>query len=108
MFQQKSDRRGTNRGIPKLSRNEEKRTDLFQKISDQRGKNGSIPQLFRNEERPTDVFQKIPDRRKTNHFDSDLAEKNSEKNEGSSFLGTKAKDEGLRSKKRRGFAIATR
>ena len=28
------------------------------------------------------------------------------KNEGSSFFGTKAKDEGLRSKKRRSFAIA--
>jgi len=30
-----------------------------------------------------------------------------EKNEGLSFLGTNAKDEGLRSKKRRGFAIAS-
>jgi len=28
------------------------------------------------------------------------------KNEGLSFLGTNGKDEGLRSKKRRGFAIA--
>jgi len=45
------------------------------------------------------VFQKIPDRRKTNHFDSDLEEKISENNEGSSFFGTKAKSKGFDPKK---------
>ena len=56
----------------KLFRNAEKRTDLFQHFFDQfkpfqerRETNGSAPKIF--------------DLRKTNRFDSDLEEKNSEK-----------------------------
>jgi len=54
-----SARRGTNRSIQKLFRNEEKRTVLFQKKLDLRGANRGIPKLFRDEEKQTDLFKKF-------------------------------------------------
>ena len=90
-----SDRRQTDKGIPKLFRNGEKRTDLFQNYSDRRGANRSVPKLFRNVKKRTDLFPKISERRKTNRFDSDLEEEKSEKDESSSLFGTKAKSKGF-------------
>jgi len=90
-FKNNSDRRGAVRGISKLFRNGEKRTDLFQKISDRRGGNRSVPKLFRNVKKRTDLFPKISEGRKTNRFDSDCEEKKAKKDESSSFFETKAK-----------------
>ena len=105
LFHKKTDRRGAKRGIPKLFRDGEKRTDLFQKIWVRRGTNSSYPKIFRNEEKRTDLFQENSDRKKTNCFDSDYEEKNRKKRM-FVFFWNEGKVEGLRSKKKRGFDIA--
>jgi len=66
-----------------------------------------LSKYFRIKEKKNKVSPKFSGTKKKRTDSLVIGQKSHEKNEGLSFLGTNGKDEGLRSKKSRGFAIAS-